>query len=399
MSQPLPIVENIAGNPRPTLDVERAVRDRYSAASQATEPALCCPVDYDDRYLAVLPPELIERDYGCGDPSRHVVEGETVLDLGCGGGKVCYIAAQIVGPQGRVIGVDFNDDMLALARRWQQEIGGRIGYHNTEFHKGRIQDLALDLEQFAAHLARHPVHSTDDWQRAQQFADDQRRTAPMIASDSIDVVVSNCVLNLVDPQNRRQLFSEVHRVLRPGGRAVISDIACDEAVPDELRGDPQLWSGCLAGAFQEGELLSAFEEAGFYGIEILQRQRDPWATVRGIEFRSLTVRAYKGQDGPRRDRRQAVIYRGPWKAVVDDDGHTLRRGERMAVCEKTFQIYTRPPYASQIEPVPPHKAVDPDAAPPFDLPGDAVRDPRETKGRDDSRAELPADDCCGPSCC
>ena len=110
----------------PILDVEAAVRARYSAASQAAEPALCCPVKYEAKYLAVLPSELIERDYGCGDPSRFVAEGEAVLDLGSGGGKICYIASQIVGPQGRVIGVDMNEQMLELARKYQAEIAGRV---------------------------------------------------------------------------------------------------------------------------------------------------------------------------------------------------------------------------------------------------------------------------------
>src|SRR5882757_11002771 len=95
--------------------IERHVYERYERAARAQEPALCCPVEYDARYLEVIPAEILERDYGCGDPSRHLSTGETVLDLGSGSGKICYIAAQAVGPGGRVIGVDFNDEMLALA--------------------------------------------------------------------------------------------------------------------------------------------------------------------------------------------------------------------------------------------------------------------------------------------
>ena len=91
------------------LDIELAVSDRYSAASQAAETALCCPVQYQSQYLEVLPQELIERDYGCGDPSRFLKDGDTVLDLGSGGGKICYIASQVVGSSGRVIGVDMNE--------------------------------------------------------------------------------------------------------------------------------------------------------------------------------------------------------------------------------------------------------------------------------------------------
>ncbi|MEL7263341.1 MAG: SAM-dependent methyltransferase, partial [Planctomycetota bacterium] len=89
-----------------TLDVDSAVRDRYAAAAGEREAELCCPVDYDRQYLKVIPQEVIDRDYGCGDPSRYVREGETVLDLGSGGGKICFIASQVVGAEGRVIGVD-----------------------------------------------------------------------------------------------------------------------------------------------------------------------------------------------------------------------------------------------------------------------------------------------------
>ena len=90
----------------------------------------------------------------------------------------------------------------------------------------------------------------------------------------------------------------------------------------------------MSGAFLESELLEAFEEASFYGIELVDYQTDPWAVIEGLEFRSVTVRAFKGKEGACRDRKQAVIYRGPWKSVVDDDGHVLRRGVRTAVCEK-----------------------------------------------------------------
>src|SRR5215216_1183397 len=133
-------------------NVEGAVRQRYSAASQAKVEALCCPVEYDRQFLKVIPAEVIERDYGCGDPSRHLKPGETVLDLGSGTGKICFIAAQVVGSTGRVIGVDMNDDMLALARKYAPVVGEAIGFHNVEFRKGRIQDLALDIEKLDGDL-------------------------------------------------------------------------------------------------------------------------------------------------------------------------------------------------------------------------------------------------------
>lgn len=381
------------------LDIERTVGQRYSAASQAAEPALCCPIQYDASLLKVLPQELIDRDYGCGDPSRYVQPGEVVLDLGSGGGKICYIASQVVGAAGRVIGVDMNDDMLALARQYQQEIGDRIGWHNVEFHKGRIQDLKLDLDKFESYLARQPVATTNDWLGAQSHAEQLRAEHPMVATDSVDVVLSNCVLNLVHPRDRQELFAEVFRVLRRGGRAVISDIVCDEPVPERLQNDPTLWSGCISGAHQEDEFLEQFEQAGFYGIEIVERQVEPWATVDGIEFRSITVRAFKGKEGPCLDHLQAVIYRGPWKSVTDDDGHVLRRGVRTAVCEKTFKIYSQAPYADDFFGLTPYVPVNAERANPFDCRRNAIRDPREIKGTTFAKTQLPTTDCCGPEPC
>lgn len=382
-----------------SLNVDSAVRDRYSSAAQAAEASLCCPVDYDAQYLKAIPQEIIERDYGCGDPSKHLQPGDHVLDLGSGGGKICYIASQVVGESGQVVGVDVNDDMLGLARQYQSQVADMIGYSNVDFRKGRIQDLQLNLELFEQWLQEHPVNSAADWLAAQEEADRLRQQSPLVASDSMDAVVSNCVLNLVKNEDRQQLFAEVYRVLRRGGRAVISDIVGDEDVPQSLQDDPRLWSGCISGAFREDAFLSAFEAAGFYGVEILSRQEEPWAVIDGIEFRSVTLQAWKGKDGPCLDRNQAVIYNGPWKTVVDDDGHRLHRGRRMAVCDKTFNIYSRAPYASQITPIQPAEEIPMDDAPQFNCHKEALRDPRETKSGKPALDVLPGDDCCGDNGC
>ena len=231
-----------------TLNVSAAVRDRYSEAAKDRTADLCCAVAYDARYLAAIPDEVLERDYGCGDPSKYVSPGDVVLDLGSGGGKICFIAAQVVGAGGRVIGVDCNDDMLSLARGSRAEVARRIGYSNVEFRKGQIQDLKLDLDQFESHLREHPICTSSDWLKVNEVAAQLRRAAPLVADASVDVVVSNCVLNLVDAADRQQLFREIHRVLKPGGRAVISDIVSDRDVPAALQNNPELWSGCLSGA-------------------------------------------------------------------------------------------------------------------------------------------------------
>jgi len=202
-------------------DPEQQTMARSASAARAVETALCRPVKYDARYLAAIPAEVIERDYGCGDPSAHLREGEVVLDLGSGTGKTRFIASQVVGPAGRVIGVDM------------------------------------------------------------------RVEAPLVADGSVDVVVSNCVLNLVRPEDKRRLFGEIHRVLGRGGRAVISDIVADEDVFAAMQADPELWSGCISGAPREDRFLEAFAEAGLYGVAIVSRQTEPWRIVGGIELPPL----------------------------------------------------------------------------------------------------------------
>jgi arsenite methyltransferase len=382
-----------------TLNVEQAVRERYSAGAQQAQAALCCPVDYNPQYLEILPQEIIDRDYGCGDPSQYLQEGETVLDLGSGAGKICYIAAQVVGATGRVIGVDMTSDMLGLANKYTGEIGDKLGYQNVEFRRGKIQDLRTDLDAAEDYLRRHPITSVEDLQAFEASRAEQRTTQPLVADDCVDVVVSNCVLNLVQDNDKRQLFEEIFRVLRKGGRAVISDIVSDEPVPAHLKEDPELWSGCVSGALQEHEFIKAFEDAGFYGMAVLKRDENPWQTVEGIEFRSMTLVAYKGKQGPCWDRNQAVIYRGPWSQVKDDDGHTLIRGVPMAVCEKTFNLYSREPYSQEIIPVQPLTPVVLEEAPAFDCSRDSVRNPRETKGLE-YRATTQAAACCEPGeCC
>jgi len=383
------------------IDIEQVVNAKYGLAAQHRQQELCCPVEYDTRFLDVIPDEIRERDYGCGNPSSFVREGEVVLDLGSGAGKICYIAAQIVGPHGYVIGVDANDEMLALAEKYRIEIGQRLGYENVEFRKGRIQDLRLDLRLVDSYLATNPLTSTADLSCFESYCTGIKKQQPLIEDESVDLVLSNCVLNLVRPEDKEQLFNEMFRVLRRGGRAAISDIVSDEGVPEELQRDADLWSGCIAGAYREDAFLDAFDRAGFYGMEIVKRAEKPWRTIQGIEFRSITVVAYKGKQGSCWERKQAVIYRGPWRKVIDDDGHVLERGKRMAICDKTFQLYQREPYAEGIIAVEPLDAISLEEAPPFDCKRTGFRHPRETKGTDYQVTDLSGLACCEPGsdCC
>ncbi|MCZ6775350.1 MAG: methyltransferase domain-containing protein [Ignavibacteria bacterium] len=384
-----------------TVDVEEAVQSRYTESAQHREEALCCPVEYDPKLLRAIPQEIVDKDYGCGDPSRYARKGDIVLDLGSGSGKTCYILAQIVGPEGRVLGVDMNQEMLGLAIKHKVDVAQRLGYQNVEFMRARIQDLRLDVDLVDQYLQKQSIGSAAELENFERFRNELRTNKPLIPNSSVTLVVSNCVLNLVMQEDRQELFAEIFRVLKRGGRAVICDIVSDEDVPLELQSDPVLWSGCISGAFREDQFLGAFEKAGFHGIQILYRAEKPWQTINGIEFRSITVAAYKGKQGPCLERNQAVIYKGPWKAVIDDDGHMLYRGERMAVCDKTFKLYTRDdgPYSDSVVPVEPYAEISLEKAGQFNCSKNARRHSRETKGAEYNVTQLTDDPCCGPDGC
>jgi arsenite methyltransferase len=253
------------------------------------------------------------------------------------------------------------------------------------------------VDQF---LQRHPVRSVSDLANFQAYEQKIRREQPLVADETIDAIVSNCVLNLVRPADKKALFTEMYRVLKRGGRVAISDIVSDEPVPEHLANDPSLWGACVSGAFLEEELLRAFEEAKFHGIRIEDFQTEPYQTVEGSEFRSITLTAWKGKEGPCVERNQAVIYRGPWKQVVDDDHHVLPRGARIAVCEKTFEIYSKPPYRDHFILIPPREEVAPESADVFDCSRDQKRHPRETKGLEYKVTSAP-ESCGAPgsTCC
>lgn len=373
------------------MNVEDAVLERYSAGAQQRVEALCCPVEYDRDLLKALPREIIDKDYGCGDPSRHVQEGDVVLDLGSGSGKVCYMAAQLAGAGGRVIGIDMNDDMLALARKYQPQMEKVLGNDRVDFRKGYIQDLALDVAAMENWLQQHPVTDAASLSALEQWKMEQCSQRPMIAGDSIDLVISNCVLNLVSDDQKRRMIEEIFRVVKPGGRIAISDIVSDEAVPQHLKEDKQLWSGCIAGAFEELEMLQEFRRAGFQAVCFNQWSPQPWQVVEGIEFRPVTVTAVKGEGGECLDMGHAVIYRGPFSYVRDDDGNEYPRGERIAVSERTFRMLTEAaPYRNEFIGVRPVTEREPR---PWCLPAGSIRPAAEMKGGT-HLTDGPASCCC-----
>jgi len=359
------------------MSVKSAVLNRYSEGAKDVQPALCCPVDYDQDLLKLLPQEIIDKDYGCGNPSQYIKEGDVVLDLGSGGGKICYMAAQLVGEHGRVIGIDMNDDMLALARKYQTQMATKIGTDRVVFHKGYIQDLALDLDAMERYLAMHPVKTAADYSALHDWQIRQRTESPLIADNSVDLVVSNCVLNLVHDEDKHQLIREIYRVLKPGGRIAISDIISDETSPEHLKADLELWSGCISGAFQEQAFIQAFLNAGFQSVRLDKWDEAPWQIVEGIEFRSATLTAVKGEGTECLDVGHAVIYRGPYAEIIDDEGHVFPRGERMAVCERTFRYLTSGLHKDDFIGITPATSRD---AVPWCAPAGTKRPATETKG-------------------
>ena len=377
-------------------DVRDDVQERYAAGANAVEAALCCPIDYDPQYLKIIPQDVLDRDYCCGDPSRSVRDGDVVLDLGSGGGKICFIASQIVGPEGKVIGVDMTDDMLDLARTNAPVIAERVGYANVEFKRGHIEDLKTDLDVLNGWLAKNPVKDSKGMEAMEAEILRLKTELPMIPDNSVDVIVSNCVLNLVSDSKKKQLFAEMFRVLKVGGRVAVSDIVSDEDSPEALKQDARLWSGCISGALTEEGFVEALEVAGFHGITVDKFEDDPWQIVEGIEYRSATYLAYKGKQGECLEKNQAVIYNGPWRNIQDDDGHVFKRGERSAVCEKTFNLLKKEPYAGQFTYIEPSIAVTERIEWPASDCGVRRRDPQETKK---GAPKLTTDPSQSDSCC
>lgn len=359
------------------MAVEHSVLDRYSEGAEAVQPDLCCPVDYDSSLLKLLPQEIIDKDYGCGDPSRYVKKGDVVLDLGAGSGKICYMAAQLVGDNGKVIGIDMNDDMLALARKYQAEMAQKLGADKVEFVKGLIQDLAVDLTAVDQQLKASPINDAESLIRHQQWQQNQSTKSPLIADNSVDLVVSNCVLNLVQDSDKTKMIEEIFRVVKAGGRVAISDIVSDECVPQHLKDDPTLWSGCISGALQEQEMLDAFVNAGFIAVAYDKWESTPWQVVEKIEFRSVTIIATKPSNDPCQDVGQALIYKGPYSEVYDDEGHVYPRGQRITSCKATFELMTKGVYGDDFIGISPETLKEPTA---WCAPAGTIRPPSETKG-------------------
>jgi SAM-dependent methyltransferase len=301
--------------------------------------------------------------------------------LGASVGEEGARAAADVGPRGRVVGIEESDEQLALSRARVPPFVKREGYENLTFSKARIEDLKLDRERVNAWLREHPVQRDADLAALDAAIARLRAETPIVADDSIDVVIARGVLSKASPAIARVMFAEIFRVLRRGGRVLMSGVTSDEDVPERLYADPTLSSAGISGCVREDELVRTLENASFYGIHIAERSEAPRLVVEGIELRDMVVYAYKGKEGPCWEFNQAVIYRGPFKRVEDDDGHVLLRGVRMAVCEKTFRILSQQPYRDHVELIQPAVPIAVETAEAFPCSDDPlVRDPRAQKG-------------------
>ncbi len=282
------------------------VKSFYGGAAVEPQAGLCCPTIYDGVETGHIPEEVLDVSYGCGSPVTlaGIRPGETMLDLGSGGGIDCFIAARLAGPSGRVIGVDMTDEMLEKANRNKSAVSENLGYDNMEFHKGFLEAIPA-------------------------------------ASGTVDIVTSNCVINLT--VDKAPVFREIHRILKDGGRFVISDVVSDIAVPGHMRRDKELWGECISGALTVDEFLNHAIDAGFHGAGLLSK--DFYREAGGINFYSITFRAHKFVKGERCVYTgQKAIYTGPYKSVSDDDGHVFPVGVPVEVCTDTAEKLGRPPY-------------------------------------------------------
>jgi arsenite methyltransferase len=228
-------------------DIKQVVKDKYGQAALrvAAGDSSCCASSccgssnsvhegdfitanlYTESETAALPAEAVAASLGCGNPTAlaELQVGETVLDLGSGGGIDVLLSARRVGPTGKAYGLDMTDEMLALARENQR----KAGVDNVEFLRGEIEAIPLP-------------------------------------ADSVDVIISNCVINL--SADKDKVFAEAFRVLRPGGRFAVSDVVVRGTVPAPLRKSVELWIGCVAGALEEDEYRAKLAKAGFDAVEL-----------------------------------------------------------------------------------------------------------------------------------
>jgi len=264
------------------------VREFYGRAARIPNEEIVNPFAPDQALANFIPADSRKKSYGCGSPVKDAEPqpDEALVDLGSGSGVECFMAAAQVGPSGRVIGIDMTEEMLHLAEVAKATVVSRLGYDNVTFKKGFLEDIPLE-------------------------------------DATANVVISNCVINL--SPDKRQTLHEIFRILKPGGRLVVSDIVTDETIPVAIKNNEQFRGECLGGAMRQEDLLAMLRGAGFAGISLVKRF--PYRIEGETRFYSLTFRAYR----PESARQVEVIYRGPFAAVWTEGGAMLLKGHRATV--------------------------------------------------------------------
>lgn len=308
------------------------VQDYYGKQLQQTsdlKTSACCDISLVPQWLkpllAKIHPEVLSRYYGCGLVCPPLLEGCRVLDLGCGSGRDVYALAQLVGPDGLVVGVDMTDEQLAVAKEHQSYHVEAFGYDNVKFMQGYIEQLdALGLEP-----------------------------------NSFDVIVSNCVVNL--SPDKLAVLQGVSRLLKPGGEFFFSDVYADRRVPESVKNDPILYGECLGGALYWNDFLRLSKEAGFIDPRLVTDRpleiTDPELASRvgNLQFFSATYRLFNIQqlEDACEDHGQAVTYKGTvpeWAHQFDLDGHhAIETGRVFPVCGNTYRMLNESRFAPHFE--------------------------------------------------
>lgn len=314
-----------------THDKVREYYGRRLQSSNDLKTSACCSTESipaaHKRILSEIEDEILTKFYGCGSPIPPAIEGKTILDLGCGTGRDVYLAARLVGPQGFVIGVDMTEEQLAVARKYRERQMQRFGFSrpNVDFRHGYIEDLQ----------------------------------AAGIADASVDVVISNCVINL-SPE-KEMVLSEIFRVLKPGGELYFSDIFADRRIPAHLAEDPVLYGECLSGALYVEDFRRMLRRLGCLDYRVVTSRRlsiddeEIAARVGMVGFSSLTIRAFKLEtlEDICEDYGQMAIYRGtvpeaPHRFVLDDH-HVFETGKPLPVCGNTASMLQETRFAPHFE--------------------------------------------------
>jgi len=308
------------GKAVPTDAIQDQVKEYYGkilATKDDLKTSACCSIEalplHHRQAMANIDDEILDKFYGCGSPIPPAIAGCTILDLGCGSGRDVYLAAQLVGPDGFVLGVDMTDEQLEVARRHKECQTARFGYQkpNVDFRQGYIEDLA----------------------------------ACGIADNSVDIVISNCVINLSPDKGR--VFAEIFRVLKPGGELYISDVFTGRRMPEALRLDPVLYGECLSGALYIEDFRRMLRSLGCQDYRTVSKRQielnNPEIEAKAgmIDFYSITVRAFKLPclEDICEDFGQSAVYLGtipehPHRFPLDDH-HTFITGKPMLVCSNT----------------------------------------------------------------